>query len=1855
MDECESLDSEMTELQECGASETFSQDDEDEVEELQNSLREVVQDQSVKPKLQCLMVDPSFSMVTVQSEDSGIVWETASSRCSTPWASETSSISEGYSMDGSGAAGKITIVFDEEKIVRRRTRSGGRSSRLGDRLSRPGSSRSASALGVERLEMVEVSLPNVKQEQTGTEPDLEELKSKDQQLFSLISEGYEILNIRVPSKLPTVDEEESTELQDNLSYLDQTPQIRSRSHHDWTQAQNHVLPEETEDADEISKQDSAQPSGDSKLEETPTPKESGDIDYFEKFTLVDEVVPGEQTAELQDEAAEPAKPEEEQKDVKEAGAERSPSASEDSFVFVSDVEIVGEHLDEVFYGEGAPADAEQQKDEAGTRIRRQSSVKESGSALFGSEETVLTPIFISPGPPKIIDPILLEEPTAMSFMYTDLYEDAVGERKRSDEECSEAESVTSEKSFKRCFTDTEEADGYLEMFILKDETPSVDAQPDSVGNEREGRMMWSQSKFEMTGCLTRAVQEEEVEKTKKEEVKTQKEIILDTNEALQSVVFEDKDKHVTEIDGETKTHLSTVTETVDITSEESAQGSKVMEMKSDEGVKPDFSKGQTEAPESITDEQIPEVQQVDDKEEKIEDCEEHQRIQLSTETEITSEESAQESKLTEKSDKEVKHDIKKDQTEAPETITDEPIPEVQQVDDKEEKIEDCEEHQREEPEETPCEQSKTETEEPSQKVVEITDEEFVKAADETTDKAPVSSEVPQVDTESEILTETTEKSSSAEVDTDIKTVAPGDKVNEERIPVVEASEPQTEKQEILTEPSGVTEMTAQTSSDEEKHEVISESVPPVEVSTDCESAVHAVVEVIEKTVPEKEIQTQVRIDLQEVTSVETKDLQPETEKEPENETEAETKLTNKTKADDLLSEETKADSGEKQPEILEPEHHQEDQSEEGEAKVKPPTEIQEMVSVGDELIVLVPKGQAVEMDIEINQRSEKIPKPDEVADSEPVSPCEHLITPQDSTAQSGPLQETKTETETELQPEGKTVVAEKEEVQLSNDFDMMDLPPESVVEADIEEQKMEQPAADGPEETVEELEYEIISKQDTGEMPEPETQIDAEESLPESAQDKEMTMELEAEVEVEEKVLDEAQNEELIKVGYETIDAEPVEEPDTEEQKTERDLEEEETVFSPLRSFSPLEDLSGLNREDIQSGAAEEVISKLEDTQEKDVIKEEEEVEQNIEEEGLEVTAEELEYEIISKQDAREMPEPEAQREAEEPRSESVQEEQTTREAEEKVLDEEFIEADYETIDAEEETQARLAAELQGMDWFCVTCGCLLLEDDCGSEEHHNHEINAVDSVYEDTMEKLSNMISELQGRSENIEDMVSELELAYNTVEDQFTETEAAMQAQNEEMMALVMEQYNSMSVSMEEEKKAKLEQLYDQIVSFQESIDSAKATLETTAREAETDARSPEDIRTRLKAALDSAMSLELGPRGLLVFEDYAKGNTASSHLAQRKGIPVPQKPTLQPQEPSSATCTSVTVYWKVNPEDVIDCFQVYCMEDPQGTVSEEYRVTVKESYCVLEELEPDKTYKVWVMAVNYTGCSLPSERLIFRTAPSVPVIDTERCTVLWDSATLRWSSAEQTSEQSYTLEYCRQYELEGEGLRSISGIKTLEQRVLLQPNENYLFYIKAVNEAGASEQSEAALISTKGTRFHLLKASAHPALELSVDQTTLHYHQDTYENTPTTDKPCPSILGELLPVNGQYYWETIVSGSTAYRLGVSYSTARDRPLGESSLSWCLQCVPAPSGYQLLHGEAQSSLFVIEVPERVGVLLDYQLSRLSFYNAQSGQLLGTFNQRFTQPCHPALALEMPGSLEVCMVQEMPEFTKDS
>lgn len=964
-------------------------------------------------------------------------------------------------------------------------------------------------------------------------------------------------------------------------------------------------------------QDSSQPAADKELRHTPTQKDStSDIDYFEKFTLV----PGERAPELQDKAEQPpVKPQtEEQKPAKDT-AQEDISASEDSFVIVSDVDIVGERLDEVFYGEGAPADELEGRDyqaggEPAMRRRRESqrSGKESGSVLFGSEETILTPIFISPGPPKIIDPILLEEPTAMSFMYSDLYEDAVGERRKSDEEHSEAESVVSEKTYKRRLSDSEEADGYLEKFILKDETPTVEVRPQTPEDCIGRRMMWSQSKFEMTGCLTRVISEEDREKTKTEEPEIKEIISGESSEDVKLETFEEKREFVPEKGKEgDKIKLSI----------------EAKKMSSKEATKELFQES------NLRDDQM--------------------------------------------GDQEVKRKVKKDQTEPPESSTDEALLRAEQVDCKEEKSED----QRE----LLAESVITEGDQLDSRTHEdLEDPTIGKMTEVRAVMTTASTEVSRISCKSDTPSESTEKSLPEEAATDTLTVAAGEK--SVIVAAAEVKELGIEGQEMF--PAAETEMSWKTPlhEGEDRADVVPDNVASVEVITDCHDSVQAVVEVTEKAVDEKEIQTQVQIDLQEVKHAEAEDVQAAVLKEvreaPTERTTAEGQVSMSfTEADQesedravreaiqpVMPEEVKTGSEKTQHETetkLFPQERTATESPSVKVKLIPEqatstkdsgSKVQETAK--DELIVLVPKGQAVEMDIEISQFSEKI-EGDTVVSDEALGTVEDLTDPHASIT-----------IETQQVPNGET----QAEPQLE------------IIDSDIQK--------------------------------ETHNELDIEDRPPED---------------------------------------------DVEEQKVEWDSEKDELDFSPLRSFSPQEDLSALPRQDMRSDATnfELKVQMIEDVTETNIVGEilsqqtdlhREDKENKVEPrekvvEAPEVMVEEPDYEVIYEQDAKEMPGWETQRDAEEPKPEPGQEEEKglrpeVKMEEEKVFglytEDELIEDDYDIIDAEEERLARLAAELQGMDWFCFTCGYLLSDDDCASGEHHSHEVTSVDSAYEEIKVRYS-------------------------------------------------------------------------------------------------------------------------------------------------------------------------------------------------------------------------------------------------------------------------------------------------------------------------------------------------------------------------------------------------------------------------------------------------------------------------------------------------------------------------------------
>ncbi|NXE44591.1 CMYA5 protein, partial [Casuarius casuarius] len=564
------------------------------------------------------------------------------------------------------------------------------------------------------------------------------------------------------------------------------------------------------------------------------------------------------------------------------------------------------------------------------------------------------------------------------------------------------------------------------------------------------------------------------------------------------------------------------------------------------------------------------------------------------------------------------------------------------------------------------------------------------------------------------------------------------------------------------------------------------------------------------------------------------------------------------------------------------------------------------------------------------------------------------------------------------------------------------------------------------------------------------------------------------------------------------------------------------------------------------------------------------------------------------------------------------------------------------------------------VDTYCYHCKYPISAIDKLFGEHKDHEVTTLDAAAIKMKDQLDELLIALEEKSMKIEGFVSEIESLFNSVEENCKQNAELLEKQNEDMIKKVVAQYDEKSENFEEVKKMKMEYLYEQMVNFQQTIDSAKETLETTVKEME-----ELDgfvflngvymamcfFPNRLLSAMDTTLSLEKVPSAFSLFEHYAD-SPGKSNQHSLNHVAVPQTPTLIAQEPNSATSTSIAVYWTVSEGDAIDCFQVYCMEEPQANkdqsaLVEEYRVTVKESHCILEDLEPDRCYSVWVMAVNCTGCSLPSEKAIFKTAPAAPVIRAEDCTVCWDTATIRWRAGSQAPE-SFTLEYCRQYSPEGEGLRSFAGIKKPELKVSLEPNVNYFFYLRAVNASGTSEQSEAALISTKGTRFHVLNGTAHPALQISSDGTVIRLP----EKARFTG--FPSVLGELLPARGRHYWETVVSACRNYRIGICYeATSQSNVLGLNDTSWCMRCCPTQTRF--LHTSVMSDVRVTEQPARIGILLDYSRGRLLFFNAERGLVLFAIRHKFTDAAHPAFALEKAGILTLCTGMELPEFVKHS
>ncbi|XP_061434001.1 E3 ubiquitin/ISG15 ligase TRIM25-like [Lethenteron reissneri] len=161
-----------------------------------------------------------------------------------------------------------------------------------------------------------------------------------------------------------------------------------------------------------------------------------------------------------------------------------------------------------------------------------------------------------------------------------------------------------------------------------------------------------------------------------------------------------------------------------------------------------------------------------------------------------------------------------------------------------------------------------------------------------------------------------------------------------------------------------------------------------------------------------------------------------------------------------------------------------------------------------------------------------------------------------------------------------------------------------------------------------------------------------------------------------------------------------------------------------------------------------------------------------------------------------------------------------------------------------------------------------------------------------------------------------------------------------------------------------------------------------------------------------------------------------------------------------------------------------------------------------------------------------------------------------------------------------------------------------------------------------------------------SAHNVLQISSDLRTVTVTavSQGHPDHPHRFNSLPQALCSESFSSGQHYWEVDVGGVAGFcQVGVAYGTiARNGSveeclLGHNDSSWVLY--KDNNSCYVRHGGVWTSVPVRNPPRRVGCHLQWEAGLLSFYRADSMELLHSVHHSFSQPLYPALSVYGGGS----------------
>ncbi|XP_004614781.2 tripartite motif-containing protein 75-like [Sorex araneus] len=145
-----------------------------------------------------------------------------------------------------------------------------------------------------------------------------------------------------------------------------------------------------------------------------------------------------------------------------------------------------------------------------------------------------------------------------------------------------------------------------------------------------------------------------------------------------------------------------------------------------------------------------------------------------------------------------------------------------------------------------------------------------------------------------------------------------------------------------------------------------------------------------------------------------------------------------------------------------------------------------------------------------------------------------------------------------------------------------------------------------------------------------------------------------------------------------------------------------------------------------------------------------------------------------------------------------------------------------------------------------------------------------------------------------------------------------------------------------------------------------------------------------------------------------------------------------------------------------------------------------------------------------------------------------------------------------------------------------------------------------------------------------SAHQTLVVTRDRgTVIYFHQNMHPTScshPQAFTSHPAVLGAQGFEGGRHFWQVEIRGSGAWSVGVcKESFPRNAPVTPSPDHGCWRLQPLTS----------SSLDLCPSHVYIGVFLDYELGKISFYNMLNRSLLCTLTERFTGRLRPYFAFE--------------------